>query len=52
MQFLEFFSLLSAIIGMFFWNRSEQREDIRKIENMLNINRDLLEKINFKGLKW
>lgn len=46
METLEFFSLLAALIGMFFWNRSESRTDIRHIENILNSNRELIREIH------
>lgn len=46
MEFLEFFSLLVTLIGMFFWNRSESRADVRHVEAQLQSNRELIRLIH------
>lgn len=39
MPYVEFFSLLVTLLGMFFWNRSESRADIRHMDAKLEANR-------------
>jgi hypothetical protein len=44
--YLEFFSLLATLIGMFFWNRSESRADIRHMDAKLESTRELVRAIH------
>lgn len=46
MTTIEFFSLLAALIGMFFWNRSESRADIRHMDAKLEATRELVRAIH------
>lgn len=46
MEYLEFFSLLATLIGMFFWNRSESRADIRHMDAKLESTRELVRAIH------
>ncbi len=46
MPYIEFFSLLATLIGMFFWNRSESRADIRHMDVQLQSNRELVRAIH------
>jgi hypothetical protein len=46
MNQIEFFSLLATLIGMFFWNRSESRSDIRHMDEKLESTRELVRAIH------
>lgn len=46
MGYIEFFSLLATLIGMFFWNRSESRADIRHMDAKLESTRELVRAIH------
>ena len=46
MPYIEFFSLLVTLIGMFFWNRSESRSDIRHMDTKLESTRELVRAIH------
>jgi hypothetical protein len=46
MNYIEFFSLLATLIGMFFWNRSESRADIRHMDAKLDSTRELVRAIH------
>jgi len=38
-NYLEFFSLLATLLGIFFWSRSESRSDIRHMETKIDLYR-------------
>lgn len=41
MDWIQFALFLISVIGLFFWNRSESRSDIRHMEAQLKANSDL-----------
>ncbi len=45
MGILELIAVLVTIAGLFIWNRTESRSDIRHMENQMNAIRDLVNAI-------
>lgn len=45
MDWAQFLTLFIALLGMFFWNRSESRQDIRHIDAKLEATRELVRAI-------
>lgn len=43
---IEFFTLFASLLGMFFWNRSESRSDIRHMDAKLESTRELVRAIH------
>jgi len=46
MLHIEFFTLFASLLGMFFWNRSESRSDIRHMDAKLESTRELVRAIH------
>lgn len=46
MEWAQFLTLIVTLLGMFFWNRSESRQDIRHMDQKLESNRDLVKAIH------
>lgn len=45
---MQFTIFIVSILGMFFWNRSESRADIRQMDAKLDSNRDLVHAIHLE----
>jgi len=45
MDWSQFIILIIAFVGLFTWNRSESRNDIRHMDTKLDANRDLIRAI-------
>jgi hypothetical protein len=45
MEWAQFLILIITILGMFFWNRSESRKDIRYMDSKLESTRELVRAI-------
>ena len=41
-----FIANLAIVVPLFFWNRTESRNDIRHMQEMLNSNRELIREIH------
>jgi hypothetical protein len=46
MDWVQFVIFFVGIVGLFVWNRTESRTDIRHMDNKLDANRDLINAIH------
>ena len=50
MEWVQFVIFFLGVFGLFIWNRTESRNDIRHVENMLNANRELVREMHAQNL--
>jgi hypothetical protein len=46
MEWSQFMILILAFVGLFTWNRSETRSDIRHMDSKIDANRELIREIH------
>lgn len=49
MDWIQFIIFIGSTIGLFFWNRSESRSDIRHMDIKLESTRDLVREIHLES---
>ena len=52
MDWIQFTIFAGGVFGIFFWSRSESREDIRHLDEMLASNRALLHEMHKESTEW
>jgi hypothetical protein len=48
MEWVQFIIFFLGVFGLFVWNRSESRSDIRHMDNKLDANRELINAIHLE----
>jgi hypothetical protein len=48
MEWVQFVIFFIGVFGLFVWNRSESRSDIRHMDNKLDANRELINAIHLE----
>ena len=48
MEWVQFAIFFVSVFGLFIWNRSESRSDIRHMDNKLDANRELINAIHLE----
>ncbi len=48
MEWVQFIIFLLSVFGLFIWNRTESRNDIRHMDNKLDANRELINAIHME----
>ncbi len=52
MEWVQFIIFFLGVFGLFIWNRTESRTDIRHVDNILKAQKDLIWEIRVEGINF